>query len=53
MKVIIFNDKQNFDGSLNFLNKSLLKGKKRFWNYEKYIPFLIDKVTSFDKLSRN
>ena len=53
MKIIIFNDKQNFDGSLNSLNKRFKKGKKRFWNYEKYIPFLVDKLKSFDKLKKS
>ncbi len=52
MKVIIFNDKQNFDGSLSLLNKPLKKGKKRFWSYKNYIPFLIDKLKSFEKLSQ-
>lgn len=52
MRVTIFNDKQNFDGSLNLLNNYFKKGEKRFWNYEKYIPFLIDKLKSFDKLDK-
>lgn len=50
MKVIIFSDKQNFDGSLNLINKKLKKKEKRFWNYEKYIPFLFEKIKSLDKL---
>jgi len=48
MKVIIFNDTQNFNGSLNFLNDRFKKDQKRFWNYKKYIPFLIKKVKSID-----
>ena len=52
MKVIIFNDKQNFDGSLNLLNKRFTGGKRRFWLYEEYIPFLINKIKSFDNLSK-
>jgi len=50
MRIIIFNDKQNFDGSLSLLSKSLRKDKNRFWDYGKYIPFLIEKVESIDKL---
>ncbi|MDP1696143.1 MAG: NYN domain-containing protein [archaeon] len=53
MRVIIFNDKQNFDGSLNLLNKRFEKKQKRFWNYEKYIPFLIDKIKSFDRFKKS
>ena len=52
MRLIIFNDKQNFDGSLSLLNKRFRKRKKRFWNYEKYLPFLVDKIKSFDKLNK-
>ncbi|MBS3163443.1 NYN domain-containing protein [Candidatus Woesearchaeota archaeon] len=50
MRVILFNDKQNFDGSLSLLNKRYGRDKKRFWNYEKYIPFLIEKIKSIDPL---
>lgn len=46
MKVIIFNDTQNFNGSLNFINNRFAKNKKRFWNYKKYIPFLLKNVGS-------
>jgi len=48
MRVIIFNDTQNFNGSLNFINESLSKKEKRFWNYKKYIPFLVEKIKSLD-----
>ncbi len=52
MKVIIFNDTQNFNGSLNFINDRFKKDKKRFWNYKKYIPFLIKKIKSVDNLDK-
>ncbi len=48
MKVIIFNDTQNFNGSLDFLNDRFSKKEKRFWDYKKYIPFLIKKLKSID-----
>jgi len=51
MKVIIFNDTQNFNGSLNFLNNRFKKGQKRFWDYKKYIPFLIKKIKSINYLN--
>lgn len=47
---MIFNDAQNFNGSLNFLNLRFRKKEKRFWNYKKYIPFLIEKIKSIDFL---
>ena len=46
MRVIIFNDTQNFNGSLNFINKRFKRSEKRFWNYKKYIQFLLNKVKS-------
>lgn len=52
MNVIIFNDTQNFNGSLNFINKRFDKNKKRFWNYKKYLPFLIEKIKSIDNLKK-
>ncbi len=51
MKVIIFNDTQNFNGSLNFINDRFNKNKKRFWDYKKYIPFLLKKVKSLDEFN--
>ncbi len=48
MKVIVFNDTQNFNGSLNFINSRFPKKQKRFWDYKKYIPFLIEKVKSIN-----
>ncbi|MFH1325836.1 MAG: NYN domain-containing protein [archaeon] len=50
MKVIIFNDTQNFNGSLNFINDKFNEREKRFWNYKRYIPFLIKKLKSTDNL---
>ncbi len=50
MKVIIFNDKQNFDGNLTLINKKFPKGEKRFWDIKKYIPFLFEKLKSIKKL---
>ena len=47
-RVIIFNDKDNFDGSLNIINKSLPKGEKRFWDYEIYLPFLFKKLCELE-----
>ena len=52
MKVIIFNDTQNFNGSLNFLNDKFKRDEKRFWDYKKYIPFLIEKIKSIDSLTK-
>jgi uncharacterized LabA/DUF88 family protein len=52
MKVIIFNDTQNFNGSLNFINNRFGKNEKRFWNYKKYIPFLMKKIKSIDNLNK-
>lgn len=52
MKVVIFNDTQNFNGSLNFLNERFKKDQKRFWNYKKYIPFLMKKIKSVDSLNQ-
>ncbi|HDZ61432.1 MAG TPA: NYN domain-containing protein [Candidatus Pacearchaeota archaeon] len=49
MKVIIFNDIKNFDGCLNIINKNLGKGKKRFWDIDKYIPFLFEKIKALNK----
>lgn len=49
MKAIIFNDTQNFNGSLNFLNERFSYASKRFWNYKKYIPFLIEKINSLNE----
>ena len=48
MKVMIFNDTQNFNGSLNFLNSKFDVKSKRFWNYKKYIPLLIKKIKSLE-----
>ncbi len=46
MRVMIFNDVQNFNGSLSLLNNRFKKDEKRFWDYKKYIPFLINKLRS-------
>jgi uncharacterized LabA/DUF88 family protein len=46
MRVIIFNDKNNFDGSLNLINKGLKKGKKRFWRLEDCHSYIFKKLTS-------
>jgi uncharacterized LabA/DUF88 family protein len=45
MRVIIFNDKDNFDGSLNLINKNLEKGRKRFWRIEKCHNYTFKKLT--------
>jgi uncharacterized LabA/DUF88 family protein len=52
MRVIIFNDTQNFNGSLNLINEKFKKSEKRFWNYKKYIPLLIQKIKSVDNLNK-
>jgi len=44
MNVIIFIDKDNFDGCLGLINKEFKKENRRFWNIDKYIPFLLEKV---------
>ena len=46
MRVIVFNDIKNFEGCLNLVNASLKKGQKRFWDINRYIPFLLEKVKS-------
>ncbi len=51
MKVIIFNDTQNFNGSLNFLNERFSRKNKRFWDYKKYIPFLLEKIKLLDSFN--
>lgn len=51
MRVIVFNDAQNFNGSLNFINERFRKDEKRFWDYKKYIPFLVKKLKSIDNLN--
>lgn len=48
MKVIIFNDIDNFDASLNLVNKKFKEGQKRFWGYKKYLPFILEKVKNLD-----
>lgn len=53
MKVIIFNDTQNFNGSLNFINSRFKKQDKRFWDYKKYIPFLIQKIKQEDDFDKS
>jgi uncharacterized LabA/DUF88 family protein len=49
MRVIIFNDIENFNGSLNLVNSNLPEGEKRFWDINKYVPFILRKVKSLDK----
>ncbi len=49
MRVIVFNDIKNFDGCLNLVNKNLQKGQRRFWNIDRYIPFLLEKIKNLDK----
>lgn len=44
MRVIIFNDKNNFDGSLNLINRALGKGRKRFWRVENCHSYLFRKL---------
>lgn len=44
MRVIIFNDKNNFEGSLNLLNERKKKGEKRFWRIELCIQYLFKKL---------
>ena len=48
MKVIIFNDKDNFQGALKIINKELPEGEKRFWDYNRYIPFIFKKLQELD-----
>ena len=48
MKVIIFNDKDNFQGALKIINKELPEGAKRFWDYNRYIPFIFKKLQELD-----
>jgi len=48
MNVVIFNDKDNLDGSLKLLNKGYALGEKRFWDYKKYIPFFFEKLKELE-----
>jgi len=50
MNVIIFNDKDNFQGALKIINNGLPEGEKRFWDYNKYIPFIFKKLKEIDGL---
>lgn len=47
MRIIIFNDKDNFGYCLGRLNDSREIGKKRFWRIEKYHDFFYKKVLEF------
>ena len=47
MKVMIFNDKNNFEGSLSIINKDRPQGTRRFWQIEKYHGFFFRKVCGF------
>ncbi len=49
MKVIIFNDIDNFNGSLNIINEKLGDGEKRFWDIDKYTPFILEKIKGLEK----
>jgi len=53
MRVIIFNDKNNFDGCLNKINDNRKKGNKRFWRLELYQKFLFKKLKSILPKSDN
>ncbi|MDE1848697.1 MAG: NYN domain-containing protein [Nanoarchaeota archaeon] len=55
MNVIIFVDKNNFDGSLNLINDGRDEDKKRFWDINKYIPFIFEKFkeTYKDKFNKD
>lgn len=46
MKVIIFIDRENFEGSLKLINRTIPQGKKRFWRIEKYTDYLFKKLSS-------
>jgi hypothetical protein len=52
MRVIIFNDAQNFNGSLSFINEKFDKKDKKFWDYNKYIPFLLEKTKSLKSFGK-
>ena len=50
MKVLVFNDKDNFEGCLRLVNDNLFPaGQKRFWDYNKYIPFIFSKIKQIDE----
>lgn len=44
MKLIIFIDRENFEGSLKLINRTIPRGKKRFWRLEKYTNYLFKKI---------
>ncbi len=48
MKVIIFNDKNNFEGSLNIINNTYGKGNRRFWDFDKCIQFMFQKLKGLE-----
>lgn len=51
MDVIIFLDKDNFDGSLRLINENTYKGKERFWDINKYASSIFNKLRSRKGLS--
>ncbi len=53
MKSVIFNDKENFDRSLNRLNKHRTPEKKRFWKIKLFHDYIFHKVTSILKDNTN
>ena len=53
MRVMIFDDKSNFDGCLSALNKLREKGDKRFWRIEKYLDFFFNKLKVLPNLNHD
>lgn len=51
-KVVIFSDKDNFEGSLKLINNHYGQGKKRFWDINKYIPFLMEKLSELKGMEK-
>lgn len=47
-KAIIFNDKDNFEGSLKIINNLYGQGKKRFWDIEEYTSFIVEKLSELE-----
>lgn len=48
MRVMIFDDKNNFDGCLRSINNLRSYGNRRFWRIDKYYNFFFQKLKSFE-----
>ena len=49
MKTIIFNDKDNSDKSLSWLNKGRDNSDKRLWNIDQFHKLIYKKVSDMER----